>query len=111
MVEHFAFTETDISIFESHRERMIQVLKRTNSHTYGLGLELAEKYAERNLVRNAARSGNSVLLVKRISETGHMLFGVTRLPTNPSDRPDPNGRKDEAHIPLKTVRMPIFGAH
>ena len=109
MVEHYTFTQTDISIFESHRTRMVHVLKKADALSYGLGLELSEKYGERNLVRNAARTGVSVLLVKRVTETGHIIFGVTRPSTNPADRPDPSARKNEAHVPIKTVQMPHFG--
>lgn len=108
IVEHFAFTETDISIFESHKKEMIQVLKQKNRFTYGLGLELKKRYDERNLVRAATQAGNSVLLVKRISEAGDLLFGVSSTPSNPEDRPDPNERLNEVHIPIKTIRMPAI---
>mgnify|MGYP000306595420 CR=1 FL=1 len=99
--------QTDISIFDAHRERMVQVLKRASAHTYGLSLELAEKYAERNLVHDAMRQQKPlVILTKRISETGHLLFGVSRPSADPTDRPDPNGRKNEVHVPIRIISMP-----
>lgn len=108
MVEHFSFTQMDISIFDSHKKEMLQVLKRINGHTYGLALELKERYDQRNLVRAASQAGKPVLLVKRISEMGLLLFGVSSLPENPENRPDPNERLNEAHIRVQTVRMPSF---
>lgn len=109
MVEHFSFTQIDISIFDSHKKEMLQILKRTNGHTYGLALELNKRYDQRNLVRVAGKAGTPILLVKRVSEVGLLLFGVSSPPENPEDRPDPNERLNEAHIPIQTIRMPTFG--
>jgi len=107
VIEHFGFTDIDIRIFDAHRERMVQVLRRSQEMTYGLGLELEERYIERNLIRNAIRNHTWVHLVKRVTSSGHVYFGVTNPPADPRDRPDPNDCLNEVHIPVINVPNPF----
>lgn len=107
IIEHFGFTDIDVRIFDMHRDRMVKVLRRGGEMTYGLGLELQERYNERELIRNAIRSHTWVHLVKRVTSSGHVYFGITNPPANPRDRPDPNDCLNEVHIPVINVPNPF----
>lgn len=100
VIEDHSFADIDITIFDAHRQQMVQVLRKGNQLTYGLGLELDEQYQERDFLHDPARHRQCVHLVKRITTGGFVYFGVTKSPDNPIDRPDPNSDFNEVHIPV-----------
>lgn len=102
-MEDRAFVDTDITISDAHRQQMVQVLRRGNQMTYGLGEELDKRYQERDLLHNLAGQRQWVHLVKRITTSGAVYFGVAAPPANPNDRPDPNSDLNEVHVPIVNI--------
>ena len=107
IMEDHTFADIDITMFDAHRQQIVQVLRRENQFTYGLGLELDEQYRERDFLRDPARHRQCVHLVKRITIDGHVYFGVAPSPADPRDRPDPNSDLNEVHIPVLNIPNPV----
>lgn len=99
-ITHSISTDEDIRIFSQHRLQMIKVLRAANAETYKLSLQLEQESKTRKLIYEAVRDRRSVHLVKRITGGGNVYFSVVNPPPNPEDRPDPNERWNEVHIPI-----------
>jgi hypothetical protein len=106
-MEHHTFAAIDIRIFDTHREQMVNILRKGNQLTYALGLKLQRLYDQRDLLRDPARHRQCVHLVKRIAQDGYVYFGVAPSPVNQTDNPDPNSDLNEVHIPVSNIGNPF----
>ncbi|MBS0648409.1 MAG: hypothetical protein JSS10_04190 [Verrucomicrobia bacterium] len=103
-IEHHAFTEIDIKIFDADFDHMTSVLKKGDAMTYALAEELAQRKNELNELRIAIKARKSILLIKRLTDEGKFVFGTAICPDNPEERPDPNSQLNEVHIPVLNIK-------
>ncbi len=104
IMQDHTFAEIDITLFDAHREKMVEVLRKGKQMSYSLGLKLEMLYSERDFLRESMNREQRVHLVKRVTTSGDIYCAVTRPPINPADHPDPNSDFNEVHIPVINIQ-------
>lgn len=99
-LKDFSFLGKDINIWNQHKQILLKAVPRENPLDYRLNLELKVLERERNFLGDPRQHKGSVLLVKRITTTGKVCYGVTSLESSGGDEGDPNSNLNAVHIPF-----------